>query len=199
MAQAAYERRSNESEPAFAAFVVYRDLRDERSHVKVADMVGKNSHLISRWSKRHSWRTRVHEFDLENDRRKRLSDRREIDLMRRRQTKIAVDLQDLGSSELKRLKGRAERAKKANIVDPGLILKLIDLGTRLERLNRGEPGEIIEQHIDSGVDLSGLSVDELKALREIRTKLRAQQAETDEAESRATMETGKGTPHNDDD
>ncbi len=173
MARRPYERRDSESDPAFAAFVLYRDMADERSLVKVAEVLGKSETLMSRWSVSHSWRKRVIAYDLELDRRKHIGDLKAVEGMRRRQTKLALDLQDLGGTELAKLIKSAKKHTKASTIDTSLVLKLIEAGSKLERVVRGEPGEIIETHTGDAPDLSGLTLEELRVMRRVREKLKA--------------------------
>jgi len=60
-------RTDNESEKAFHAFVIYRDLRENRSYQEVSKKVGKNRKLIERWSKQHDWTNRAIAFDRYED------------------------------------------------------------------------------------------------------------------------------------
>lgn len=55
----------DESEPAFQAFVRYRDLGAQRSLKKAAREEGKSIGLFERWSSRHGWGARVASWDLE--------------------------------------------------------------------------------------------------------------------------------------
>ncbi len=180
---AAYEKRESEGDEAFAAFAVYRDLGSERSHAKVAIKVGKNVTLMSRWASAHAWTKRCHAFDREMVRREEVGRLKGVEDMRRRQTRIALELQELGQIELRKMLAEAKKHAKADTLEQGLVMKLIDLGSRLERLNRGEPGEIIQSNGGEAIDYSGLTTDELKVMRAVRIKLRAarEAAESDQA------------------
>jgi hypothetical protein len=175
MARRPFERNEEETDPAFAAFAAYRDLGLERSHVKVAANVGKSVQLIAKWSRVHAWRKRTLAYDMEVDRRKRVGDLKGVEDMRRRQIKIGLDLQELGGIELSKMLREAKKRSSAETLEQGLVMKLLDLGSKLERLNRGEPGEIV-QNVDSNtVDLSNLTIEELKAYRAVGRKIKAQQ------------------------
>ncbi len=63
-----WERRQDESDKAFQAFQVYRDLGPKRSYRSVAQRLGKAGSLVSRWSSRHQWVSRSAAFDAEADR-----------------------------------------------------------------------------------------------------------------------------------
>lgn len=180
---APYSKKKEESPEAFEAFAMYRDMGVGRSLVSVAEKLRKSEPLIARWSRKHGWVKRVHAYDAELDRRKRLVDLREVEKMRKRQIATANAMQDLGNIELWKMLAEAKRLKKRRgSLDEKTILKLIEKGTALERLNRGEPGEIIQSTGEGGLDLSGLSLEELKILRELRYKVRTRQLA--EAESK---------------
>lgn len=170
-----YSKRIDESTEAFEAFACYRDMGTGRSHAAVAYELSKSENLINRWSKKYNWVKRVHAYDAELDRRKRLVDLREIEKMRRRQTKTALAMQDLGNIELWRLLQKAKKGQKKGVVDIAHVIKLLEKGTTLERLNRGEPSEITQNLGSEALDLTGLSIGELRQLRAIRQKIRARQ------------------------
>jgi hypothetical protein len=66
-----WERRHDESDVAWEAFVQYRDWitshNENRSLVKVATALGKSRTLMERWCKRHEWTFRIVEFDRWQD------------------------------------------------------------------------------------------------------------------------------------
>lgn len=173
MAKAApYEKREDESLEAFEAFAIYRDMGAERSQSKVAAQLGKAVQLMARWSSGNKWTKRCHAYDREMDRREQVGKLKGVEDMRRRQTRIALELQELGAIELKKMLVDARTHAKAGTLEQGLVMKLIELGSKLERLNRGEPGEIIQSNAGEPIDYSGLDLDDLKAMKRIQTKLR---------------------------
>jgi hypothetical protein len=127
---------------------------------------------MARWASAHEWRKRVHAYDREMDRRKQVGDLKGVEDMRRRQTRIALELQELGQIELRKMLVQAKKHAKADTLEQGLVMKLIDLGSKMERLNRGEPGEIILTNAGDAIDYSGLDLDDLKAMKRIQYKLR---------------------------
>lgn len=142
----------------------------------MAKELGKSHGLIQRWCTNHYWVRRSNSHDAELDRRKRYGELREVEKMRKRQVKAALVMQELGFIELEKMLSEAtRRKKKRGSLDEKTILKLIAQGAKQERINRGEPGEIVEQHGGEGMDLTALNLDELKQLRQLRAKVRARQ------------------------
>ena len=177
-------RQPDESAKAFEAFVIYRDMGAARTTKAVAAQLEKAHGFVGRWCTTHHWVRRAHAHDAELDRRKRISELREVEAMRKRQVKIALTMQNLGLIELEKMLAEAtRRKKKRGSLDERTILKLIDQGAKLERLNRGEPGEITESREGESADLTSLSVEDLKRLRAMKSKMRAQQLVDDEGGS----------------
>jgi hypothetical protein len=58
-----WDRRSNETKPAYEAFRIYLEMGAGRSLRRVSETLGKQFALITRWSSRHEWvrRTLLHE------------------------------------------------------------------------------------------------------------------------------------------
>lgn len=63
-----WERMKDESEPAYEAFVIYRNLGFKRTQVKVIEELKKSPTLINRWAQQFDWQTRALEYDRELDR-----------------------------------------------------------------------------------------------------------------------------------
>jgi hypothetical protein len=63
----AWDRRANETLPAYEAFRAYLRLGTDRSLVKASQVLGKSTTLLSRWScrGRHDWVRRAHLFDMD--------------------------------------------------------------------------------------------------------------------------------------
>lgn len=173
-------KRTDESPEAFEAFATYRDMGVGRSTAAVGRELGKSKTVMDRWSSKYAWVARAHSYDLEVDRRKRLGDLAGIEKMRKRQIVVATRMIDLGFLELEKLFAISEKKRKKGTLDERTLIKLIDVGAKLERLNRGEPGEIVQTHAGEGLDLSTLTLDEIKQLRALRSKVRARQLAEEE-------------------
>ena len=131
-----WERQPKESDVAFEAFVTYRDMGTERSHAKVAQKVGKNKGLISRWSRVHGWTARIEAWTDEQDRIVREELVKGITTMRKNHTAIAEQMLIKALKALQKL--------PIEEMTPGDIAKTVDVAAKLERLSRGEATERTE-------------------------------------------------------
>ncbi len=184
-----FERRKDEGPEAFEAFSAYRDMGVSRSTAAVARTCGKHKSLMDRWSSTHAWVRRAAAWDAEVDRRKRLVDIHETENMRKRQIRRALKMQELSEIEINKMLSEAQRRKKKRgSLDEKTVLKLSDEGAKLERVNRGEPGEIVHNTGDGSVDLTGLSLVELKQWKAIRAKVKARQLAAAEREAESDDE-----------
>lgn len=123
-----WERQKGESEKAFEAFAVYRDMGEKRTLTAVAEKLQKSGTLIRRWKDRWDWVERVRAYDngLEKEARaKVIKDRKD---MTERHIKIAMQLQKKALEALNSLEVEA--------MSPKDIKEYIKMATDLERLNR---------------------------------------------------------------
>ena len=135
-----YTKQPNESEPAWIAFMTYRDM-DQRTIQKVCDKLKKSRMLVGRWVKKWRWRERAEAWDMYKDEERRRAELDEIADMKRRHVQLAQGMQQLGALELQRLLEAARAKKKDGAgLTPQDVQKLIDAGAKLERITRGEPG-----------------------------------------------------------
>lgn len=123
-----WERQKGESEKAYEAFSIYRDMGEKRTIVAVVKRLEKSRSLIDRWKDRWEWteRVRVYDNDLEKEARaKAIKDRKD---MTERHIGIAMQLQKKALEALKGLPVEEMSAKD--------IKEFIKMATDLERLNR---------------------------------------------------------------
>ncbi len=168
---APYEKLEAESPQAFEAFTRYRDMGVDRTIAAVAKGLGKSAALCERWSQAHKWRIRCSAYDRDKDRQKLKAELKAIESMRFEQVQTALGLQSLGRRELNKLikKSQAAGDKKATLnVDQ--VIRLVEVGSKIERINRGEPGEIV-QHGAREVALGSLSTEQLRQLRDMKRKV----------------------------
>lgn len=123
-----WERQKGETEKAYEAFSVYRDMGAERTISAVVKQLEKSRSLIDRWKDRWEWTERVRLYDnyLEKQARdKAVKDRK---AMVDRQVKIAMQVQKKALEALEKLSVEA--------MTPKDIKEYIKMATDLERLNR---------------------------------------------------------------
>ncbi len=123
-----WERRKGESEQAYEAFSIYRDLGLQRSNAKVCEQLSKSRQLISRWKTQHDWDERARAYDNDLAKRAHAEAVRDLKDMTGRHIRMAVQLQAKALEALKELKP-AEMTPKD-------IKEFIKMATELERLNR---------------------------------------------------------------
>ena len=136
-----WERREIESTKAYEAFCTYRDMGRERSLSKVAEKLQKSETLMGRWSRTYDWVERAAKWDDEQDRIERETAQREqakaIKEMRKRHA-------DLGNAMLIKA-AQALKSIPINEIKPGDISRMVDVASKLERISRGDVGEVVEE------------------------------------------------------
>jgi hypothetical protein len=147
-----WDRQLQESAQAYAAFVIYRSDRENRSLARVRQKVGKSRGLTERWSKEWDWVARARAFDVFEEKRLREEEHRALADMRRRHIEEALAVQALGGLGLNKLLAKERRNPDEITLTPDQVLKLIEIGTRVERLNRGEPDTVVEQREEKSSD-----------------------------------------------
>lgn len=139
-----WERQEGETPKQFEAFVAYRDMGENRSHVKVANQLSKSVQLISRWSSANNWVERCVAWDNEQDRILRQEQLKEIRKMRDRHAQGAMDML---AKALEGLKGLDSEE-----LSPQDIVKMFAEAVKVERLSRGDTSEVIEERQGEAVD-----------------------------------------------
>lgn len=132
-----WERQEKESAKAFEAFCIYRDMGIQRSVRKVARELGKSETLMARWSGNYNWVERATAWDEEQDRIVRQMQLDDIKKMRKRHAEIATDMLVKAAAALEELP--ADEIKAAD------ISRMVDIASKLERISRGDVGEVIEE------------------------------------------------------
>lgn len=136
-----WERQPEETTKAYEAFCIYRDMGRERSLSKVAEKLQKSYTLIGRWSRENGWVERAAKWDDEQDRIER-------EIAQREQAKAIKDMRkkhaDLGQAML--IKAARALAKiPDDEIKPADISRMVDVGSKLERISRGDVGEVVEE------------------------------------------------------
>lgn len=136
-----WDRRESESSKAYEAFCIYRDMGTDRSLAKVAEELSKSEQLMKRWSYTHGWVERAAKWDDEQDRIER-------EIAQKEQAKAIRDMRkrhaDLGQAMLIKA-ARALARIPEDEIRPGDISRLVDTASKLERISRGDVGEVIEE------------------------------------------------------
>jgi len=138
-----WHRQELETARAFHAFMLYRDLLPKgRSLEKVSKKLSDNAHYLThlkRWSSRYDWvnRATLHDEHIAEVR-SEAQEQAIID-MAERQAKEGMALQQKGVERLADMAIREMRLRDA--------IKAIEVGAKLERIARGEPGEITKHEI----------------------------------------------------
>lgn len=156
--QVPWERLPGETNKAFRAFCVYRDLRQNRSFKALLEKLGKKSKTqFALWSKKYKWQERVKAFDDDEDRKNRLRQLENIQKMNERQAGQAETFQRILFLPVNALSERLKRDKDNKtpaIEDLNKLstLELIELIIQvsksfsnlvnIERVARGVPNEV---------------------------------------------------------
>lgn len=134
-----WERQEDETPKQFEAFRTYRDLGDERSLKKVSDMLKKSVQLLGRWSSMNNWKERCAQWDNEQDRIARQEQLKDIKKMRKRHADVASAMIATAVKGLKQIQEHMEDIK------PQDVARLVDVASKLERISRGDVGDVVEQ------------------------------------------------------
>ena len=143
-----WERQPGESEQAFEAFRIYRDLGMKRSNAEVCKQLSKSRQLISRWKSNYNWDERVRAYDNDLEKQQHAEAVKNLKDMTGRHIKIAMSLQRKALEELDRM--------KVEDMTPRDIKEYIKMATELERLNRltsAAKDESAEMTEDTRVDV----------------------------------------------
>jgi hypothetical protein len=154
----AWERREKESDPAWEAFVIYRDMGTRRVQREVCKQVGKHENLISRWAIRHEWKARCLEYDRWLDHMATHDAADALREMRKRHAAIATIALSRAAEKLQSATGDAMTVRDA--------ATLLDLAVKVERLSRGEATESTEiSGRDGGpIELENVTPEEANAM-----------------------------------
>lgn len=128
-----WERQPGETEKAYEAFLLYKNLGPGRTISEVSRRLSKSRQLITRWSGRYNWRERGEAFDRENERKEQLSIQKARAQMVKRHLKLGMAVQ-----------GKAIKALEAMDPDelkPGDIRDFLRFGVSLEKETRADVDE----------------------------------------------------------
>ena len=132
-----WERQNDETVKQFEAFCVYRDMGKGRSLQKVAAKLSKSETLIKRWSAKNNWINRIAAWENEQDRLIRIELTRDIGAMRKRHADLANAMLVKASKALLKIPDSEIKASD--------ISKMVETATKLERISKGDVGEVVEE------------------------------------------------------
>jgi len=173
-----WERRASEPDAHWLAFVKYREMGTvlgatpgKRMMSKLAKEPGTpSSKTLTKWARQWEWKARAHAYDRYLDRAALDTTERTLRQMKKRHVKLAMRLQTLATLELEKMVTQAEKAGRMPDFKSSEVTKALVEGVKLERLSRGESTE----HIEGKLDLKKLSLAELKTLKSLTSKAKAQ-------------------------
>lgn len=172
--RAMYERQPNESDKAWAGFVAYRDLGEDRTIPKTAQALGKGpkyESILSQWCRKFGWRQRIIARDRDHDMEVRKAAVEDSSKAHREMLLVAMSMWKLAAKDLMRWHNKIEKAPKDQ---PQLsardVQALADAGMKLHRLLMGEPDAIAEHRHEVTVEEERMS---LRALLNDKEALKA--------------------------
>ena len=144
-----WERQPGENAKAFDAFCCYRDMPPSiRSIRRVVEQKEASERTIKDWKKKYDWDHRAGAWDDELDRQALLERMEDIAEMHKRHIrlseKIIAKVED------------AVDSIDADQIKPSEMARLIEVASKLERLSRGDSGEVIEAR-DGGKSINPVS------------------------------------------
>lgn len=132
-----WEMQDSDTPKSWEAFQVYRDMGKGRSLSKVAEQLKKSNTIIGRWSQKHNWVERVAAWEEEQDRLIRIELTKDIGAMRKRHADLANAMLVKAARALQRIPDDEVKASD--------ITRMVDVATKLERISKGDVGEVIEE------------------------------------------------------
>lgn len=162
-----WTRQGYEDDAAWTAFEAYRDQTRPRKLIRPG--AGATADL-SRWYRENRWPERVAAYDMHMD--EILLSEREA-LTRQAAKEIATehmgilrDARDLVAREMAKLLATSEKSE-IETLKPREVVAMVDAVIKFDRLIHDQATE----RVDTKVDLSGLGVEDLRKLKEIRDKV----------------------------
>ncbi len=163
-----WDQQPNESSKAFERFVLYRDMGAGRSLRKLAKDLELNPSTLADISTKHKWQERIVAFDAYIDKASQHNQIAQVKAMKRRQIMLALRAQKVAERGLKKLLKDIDDDTILRKLSAEGLSKILDIGCRLERLNRDEPEHNVEVVQQQNFDR--LTLDEVETLRTLHAK-----------------------------
>lgn len=145
-----WERQVGESEEAWEAFALYRDLGVDRSHDKVAKALQKSMALMGGWSRTNAWTARALAYDVYMDRQRQAI--KETHQARLLEAHLAEGekIRQVGSKLLddKPATGRRKKPVPITSHEGQKAAEMVKIGQGLQRLALGMPTTITKQQVE---------------------------------------------------
>lgn len=164
-----WERQAGEGDEAWVSFQAYRDAPpDERTITRVAS---KRVSVLSKWLRDHNWEERCRAFDAVHDK-WRLEEREALFRKTARERAmdhmvVLADMKDLVTREFQKLNEASKDNDMIGLVKAETLVKIAETLIKYERLVCGQTTENVGT---TDLDLSKLSVEELRTMNAIMTK-----------------------------
>ena len=123
-----WERQPGETEKAYEAFLIYKNLGPGRTVTEVAKKLSKSRQLMARWCSHYGWTDRAAAYDRENERKEQIATQQARKKMIERHIKIGTSLQGKALQALETI--------KPGEMKPQDIERFLQFGTKLESENR---------------------------------------------------------------
>lgn len=158
-----WERQEGETDKAYEAFALYRDMGASRSVRDVAQKLGKSATLISRWSSANNWVERVSAWDdQEDERRRERNAKRQIEV----EQNAWKDYSAIRRAIDKRVQTFEAASWAGTVYDISGLLELMRKADDLARRTVGLPDKITESKAD--ITSNGETLSWADAIRKAR-------------------------------
>jgi hypothetical protein len=138
-----WERRPKETAKQFAGFTQYRNMGpSQRSIRSLARQEGRGITMYSEWSRKHSWVERALAWDTYLDtiwKQEMIAAQRE---MVNRHARVGTALISRALQRLIGDEAKQIRALELNDLTASDLVKMLDLGVKIERLSVGAPDQV---------------------------------------------------------
>ncbi len=142
-----WERLPGETDKQWAAFCVYRDLKNiadptsSRSIERAGEVLGKSSRTLEPWSSKNRWVERAEAWDTDQERIVRELAQKEMQEEIRRMLKRQAEAGKF--AQVKAIKALNKIPDED--IKPSDVARLLEAGSKLERIGRGYAGDVIEE------------------------------------------------------
>lgn len=157
-----WDQNPGEPDKEFRLFLRYLSLGKTRNYTKVAKTSSVAYSAVNIYSIKYQWKKRAMEYDLAKEEEFKIKLDEEIIQSRIRQQRLGSEMQNLANKGLKILNKDIEGLSAQDIV------KLCDIGVKIERLALGSSTEIKESTVKAEIDAK-IKVEEIP--KEIAEKI----------------------------